>query len=114
MFIGIMLLLLIYSFSLFYNTYISHIILLIIPLNIYNNIIISLLLLVQIDNLCIYKDYCDIKSVRDINLQNFNIIINQLKTFNARQKFKEKYKKLNRTCSDLNELKNDLDYYINI
>ncbi len=57
----IFLLSIIYSFSMFYNYLINKFILIYIPYNIYNNIIISLLILVQIDNFILFFDYNKIK-----------------------------------------------------
>jgi hypothetical protein len=45
----------------FYNYFISYLILLYLSNNIYNNIIISLIILVQIDNYILFIDYNKIK-----------------------------------------------------
>jgi hypothetical protein len=52
----ISLLTIIYLFSILYNHFIKYL-LLYISNDIYNNIIISIIILVQIDNFIIYKDY---------------------------------------------------------
>ena len=60
MFKGAFLLIIIYSISMFYNYFISYL-LIYLSYNFYNNIIISLIILVQIDNYILFIDYNKIK-----------------------------------------------------
>ena len=108
----ISLLFIIYSFSVFYNNYISKIILYFIPYNIYNNLIISLIILIQIDNYVLYMDYKnkEINLIRDINMENFNIIINNLKKISYENKITKMNKiirmnKINKSCNNLEDLR---------
>ena len=64
------LLTIIYIFSMLYNYFIRYLFLLYISYNFYNNIIISIIILVQIDNYIIYTDY--IKNKLELeNLLNY-------------------------------------------
>ena len=114
MFKEILLLLMIYSTSILYNIFISPFLLTFISQNIYNNLIISLVILTQIDNFILYMDYKnkDIKLIKDINMENFNIIMNQLKILTQKNYMKKikKIIKLNKSYNDLSDLKNDLIY----
>lgn len=106
------LLFLIYSTSIFYNTYIKYLILYIIPYNIYNNLIISLIILIQLDNLILFYDYKnkDINLIKDINMENFNIILDNLKQISKNSKMIKMNKinrinKINKSCNNLEDLK---------
>jgi hypothetical protein len=86
MFKGPCLLIIIYSISMFYNYFISYLILLYLSNNTYNNIIISLIILVQIDNYMLFIDYNKIKleinnliNENKILQENQNKFLNQLK-----------------------------------
>lgn len=76
MFKGPCLLIIIYSISMFYNYFISYLILLYLSNNTYNNIIISLIILVQIDNYMLFIDYNKIK-LEINNLINENKILQE-------------------------------------
>lgn len=71
------LLTIIYIFSMLYNYFIRYLFLLYISYNFYNNIIISIIILVQIDNYIIYTDYIKNKLELENLLKEINI--NKLK-----------------------------------
>ena len=108
MLIEIIYLSLIYSISLFYNTYITPVIFSVISYNTYNNVIIFIMLLVQIDNFILYMDYKnkEVEFIKDINMENFNIIKNHLKILISKNKKNKKLIKYN-SYNDLNDLKNN-------
>jgi hypothetical protein len=82
----IFLLSIIYSISMFYNYLIHNYILIYISNTIYHNIIISLLILVQIDNFILFFDYNKIKlDLDNLIKENKKIII-----------FKQPYKYINK------------------
>jgi|LakMenEpi03Aug12_release.lakeMendotaPanAssembly.Ray.scaffolds.fasta_scaffold01450_33 hypothetical protein len=74
---GFLLLTIIYLFSMLYNYFIKYLLLLYISNNLYNNIIISIIILVQIDNFIIYTDYIKNKLELENLLKEINI--NKLK-----------------------------------
>lgn len=74
---GFLLLTIIYLFSMLYNYFIKYLLLLYISNNLYNNIIISIIILVQIDNYIIYTDYIKNKLELENLLKEINI--NKLK-----------------------------------
>ena len=71
----ISLLTIIYLFSILYNHFIKYL-LLYISFDIYNNIIISIIILVQIDNFIIYNDYIKNKLELEKLLKEKKILIN--------------------------------------
>ncbi len=75
----IILLLIIYLTSILFNYYISSFILLYISNELYNNIIISLLILIQIDNITLYKENEDVKLIKNIFLSRLNILLQKQK-----------------------------------
>ena len=70
------LLTIIYIFSMLYNYFIRYLFLLYISYNFYNNIIISIIILVQIDNFIIYNDYIKNKLELEKLLKEKKILIN--------------------------------------
>lgn len=56
-----LLLIIIYLISVLYNIHIYPLILTVISINLYNNIIFTLLILSQIDNFVLYNDYTIVK-----------------------------------------------------
>jgi hypothetical protein len=91
MFKGIILLVIIYIFSIIYNNYITPIILLYIPNYIYNNIIVSLIILIQIDNFSLYKENEDAKLSKKIIFTQLKIL---LKKQNLSKSFNENFDKV--------------------
>jgi hypothetical protein len=79
MFKSILLLIIIYFISVLYNNYIYPILLTVISINLYNNIIISLLILIQIDNFMLYNDYTNVKLEKDIFLNRFKLLFRKPK-----------------------------------
>ncbi len=75
----IILLIIIYFISMFYNYYINPFILSFISIYIYNNIIISLLILIQIDNFTLYRECEDAKLLKNIFLSRLNILLQKQK-----------------------------------
>jgi len=91
MFKEFILLIIIYLFSILYNNNISPIILLYIPYNIYNNIIISLLILIQIDNFLLYQENENAKLYKNITFSRLKILLEKQKLSNS---FNEKINEL--------------------
>ncbi len=79
MFKSILLLIIIYFISVLFNYYIYPLILTIISINFYNNIIITLLILIQIDNFVLYNDYTNVKLEKDIFRNKFKLLFKKPK-----------------------------------
>jgi hypothetical protein len=75
----IILLLIIYLTSILYNYYISPFLLLYISNELYNNIIISLIILTQIDNITLYKENEEVKLIKNIFISRLNILLKKQK-----------------------------------
>jgi len=80
MFLEITLLIIIYFSSVVYNSFVLPIIFTYISPNIYNNLIISLLILIQIDNFILYQDYKKVLEEKN------SIFLNQLKSYHTKTK----------------------------
>lgn len=113
----IILLVFIYIISTFYNEMIQPIIMEYISINYYNNILISILILIQIDNFTLFYDLSKSLENKNNNSQieekYMKIILNQIEYINKKEreinrrivKFKENHKKLNRSCNDICNLR---------
>lgn len=89
--------------SYLYNLYIYPLIICYLDLYFYNNLIISLLILVQVDNLILYKDIMDLK--REINEDKYSkIILNQINYINNQINQINKLKRHSKSCNDLRKI----------
>lgn len=114
----IMLLSIIYSFASLYNHYIYPLIINNIDHIYYNNIIISFLILIQIDNFSLFYDLSKKIEVENNNSKvedkYLKIILNQIAYINKKEqdferkklKFKESNKRNYRSCNDIFNLCN--------
>ncbi len=103
----------IYIISTIYNEIIQPIIIKYINIDYYNNIIISLLILIQIDNFTLFYDLS--KKLENENNNSriedkyMKIILNQIEYINKKERefnrkivrFKDNHKKINRSCNDI-------------
>lgn len=109
----IMLLSVIYGIAILYNMNIYPILITIIDPFYYNNIILSFLILIQIDNFTLFYD---LSKKIDIEHNNskvedkyLKIILNQIDYINKKEKdferkklkFKDNYKRIYRSCNDI-------------
>lgn len=74
-----LLLIIVYFISVLYNIHIYPLILTVISINLYNNIIITLLILIQIDNFVLYNDYTTVRLEKDIFLNRFKLLFQKPK-----------------------------------
>lgn len=103
----------IYIISSFYNEIIQPIIIKTIPIEYYNNIVISLLILIQIDNFTLFYDLSKRQDNDNTNSKiedkYMKIILNQIEYINKKERefnrkivrFKDNHKKINRSCNDI-------------
>ena len=73
--VNILLLLIISIISYFYNVYILQYVLTLISLEFHNSILIFIIIIVQLDNLILYKDLNDLKINNYNNSDNYSKII---------------------------------------
>lgn len=92
--------------SYFYNLYIYPIIITSVNIVIYNNFIISLLLLIHIDNVLLFNELNHKKLNNNDNEDKYiNIILNQINNINKHAtELKYKYKYKSKSCNDLNKI----------
>jgi len=104
--------------SYFHTLFVFPVITSYISTELYNNIIIFLLVLIKIDNIILYYDYYNNKKVdnfiiNDINAENLKIIINQLSYISRKQeefiyqkhlRYKNSNNRMTRSCNDLNNI----------
>lgn len=109
-------LIIIYFISIIYNKTIYPYIIIYISVEYYNNIIISLLILIQIDNFTLFYDLS--KKIETetnhskIEDKYIKTILNQIDYINKKEmdfnrrinKFKDNYKKIHRSCNDIYNL----------
>ena len=106
----------IYTISIIYNNNIKPMIIYYLTLDYYENLIISLLILIQIDNFTLFYDLSkkiDVEtSHTKIEDKYLKIIVNQIAYINKKEqdfnrrivRFKENHKKINRSHNDIYNL----------
>jgi len=114
---GLILLMAIYSFASIYNQFIQPFIIYYITIFYYNNIVISLLILIQIDNFLLFYDLMNKNKYEyernKVEDKYIKLILNGIDYINKKEKeftkkkwrFKENNFKIHRSCNDIYDLK---------